>query len=672
MKKILFVLILTGIFSAESQAQVTRYLVKFKDKNGTPYSFSNPLAYLSQRAIDRRTRYGIALDSTDLPCTPSYVNQVKNVPNVTLLNVSKWLNSVTILTSDPNAITTINGFSFVQSTSGIASRIISQQEDEHRSKFETDFSPIDNQTGRTDQILSDFYNYGVNAFTEIHLHNGEFLHNIGLRGQTMQIAMLDAGFFHYTTLPAFDSANLNGQILSTWDFVSREQSVIEDDSHGMSCLSTIVSNIPGQFVGTAPKSSFYLFRTEDNTPNQEYPIEEHNWSCGAERADSTGADIISTSLGYTTFLSPLTSSDHSYSDMNGNTTMAAIAADLAAKKGILVFAAIGNDGSGTWHYLGTPSDGDSVIAVGAVSQTNVIASFSSWGPSSDGQVKPDLLSVGAPGVIENSSGNVTLGSGTSFATPKMAGLGTCLWQGFPEFNNMKIRSALWAAGDSATTPGNHRGYGLPNVKKAFTSLLTDFATSSSSLSGCRVTVNWTSKDVRAMNYEIEKKAPTDLNYSLIGTVNPQTGTILAIHSYQFINDLTSGSTGVYSYRIRQIVDTAAATFTAVYVDTTNITVSSPCIVTGITPIDPNSKRITIIPNPAFEHFTLKIETANPINDLNIQILDMKGRLVLKFNRSKPAGVANFDLPISRLAKGKYIVSVYEGSQLIASKELIKL
>ena len=358
--------------------------------------------------------------------------------------------------------------------------------------------------------------------------------------------------------------------------------------------------------------------------------------------------------------------------MNGNTTIGAKAADLAAKKGILVFAAIGNDGGNSWNFLSTPSDGDSVIAVGAVSTANVIAGFSSWGPSSGGQVKPDLLSIGAPGVIESSAGTVTTGSGTSFATPKMAGLGTCLWQGFPEFNNIKIRSALWAASDSATTPGNHRGYGLPNMKKAFLSLVTDFATSSSSVSGCRVTVNWTSKDVRAMNYEIERKGPADINYAIVGSVNPQTGTILAIHNYQFNNDLSSGSTGVYSYRVRQIVDTVELTLTAGYIDTTNVTVSSPCIVTGINPIDPNSKKITIIPNPAYAQFTLKVETPNPIANLNIQIIDMKGRIVSKFNKSKPAGVANFDLLISRLAKGKYVVSVYDGNQLIASKELIKL
>ena len=168
----------------------------------------------------------------------------------------------------------------------------------------------------------------------------------------MQIAILDGGFFHYTTLSAFDSANINGQFLDTWDFVAREPSVVEDDSHGMSCLSTIVANIPGQFIGKAPKANFYLYRTEDVA--SEYPIEEHNWACGAERADSSGAEVISSSLGYTTFDNA--SFNHTYADMNGNTTMAAIAADLAAKKGLLVFIANGNEGNGSWHFLSTPAD----------------------------------------------------------------------------------------------------------------------------------------------------------------------------------------------------------------------------------------------------------------------------------------------------------------------------
>jgi hypothetical protein len=667
MKKFLPAVLFIIFLSQHSNSQVTRYLVKLKNKNGTPYSFSNPLAYLSQRAIDRRTRYNIALDSTDLPCTPSYISQISSVANVTVLNVSKWQNSVTIRTSDPNAITTINGFSFVQSVSGIASRIATQGQ---RQKFDENFSALPGMISRGTRLMSDYYNYGTNSYNEIHLHKGEFLHNIGLRGQTMQIAMLDAGFTNYTTLMAFDSMNANNQVLGYWNFVLQNSNV-NVHNHGMECLSTIAANIPGQFVGKAPKAYFYLYCTEDAT--SEYPIEEHNWVCGAERADSSGADVISTSLGYTTFDPPLTSLNYTYADMNGHTTISALGADQATKKGILVFAAVGNDGTNSWHYLSTPSDGDSTLAVGAVNSSGVVGSFSSYGPSSDGRVKPDVASVGVNAVLQLPNNTIGTGNGTSFATPNMAGLGTCLWQGFPEFNNMKIRSALWQAGDSANNPGNRTGYGIPDVKKAFVSLLISFSTANGSITNCKTTLNWTSKDVSAMRYEIERKAPGEIIYTKIYDVPAQAGVdILATHSYQKTDSLINVQAGIVSYRIRQIVDSALATFTAAYIDTVNIVLPSSCIVTGINPVDPNARKIFIIPNPASNQFILKVQSPNPIPSMTIQIFDMKGRTVLRFDRSKVSGVQNFILPIYRLAKGKYIVSVYDGQKLLASKELIKL
>ncbi|MBC7875417.1 MAG: S8 family serine peptidase, partial [Ferruginibacter sp.] len=440
MKKLYPLLFLLVAVYSESQAQFTRYVVKLKNKGGTPFTFSAPLAYLSQRAVDRRTRYNIPIDSTDLPVTPTYITQIRNVPNVTVLNISKWINAVSIQTSDPAAITAINGFPFVQSITGVAAR----PTDPGRNKLPPEEVGIVS-SDRTDLTTADFYNYGTTAFTEINLHNGQFLHNIGLRGQGMQIAMLDGGFLNYNTYRAFDSANLNGQILSTWDFVAREQSVSEDNYHGMSCLSTIVANIPGQFVGKAPKASFHLYRTED--VSSEHRIEEFNWACGAERADSSGADVISTSLGYYIQFTP-PSLDHPNSDMDGNTTIPAIAGDLAAKKGLLVFASIGNDGSNSTptHFLSTPSDGDSVLAIGAVTNAGAVGNFSSYGPSADGQIKPDLASVGVSAVVQTQAGTVGSMNGTSFACPNMAGLGTILWQGFPEFNNMKIRNALWQSG----------------------------------------------------------------------------------------------------------------------------------------------------------------------------------------------------------------------------------
>src|SRR5258705_10155935 len=551
MKKLIIVLIGSFLFFTEVHAQFTRYVVKLRNKGNNPFSLSTPTAYLSQRAISRRTRYGIAIDSTDLPVTPSYITQIRNVTNVTVLNISKWHNSVAIQTSDPNAITTINGLSFVQSVAPIAARV----QNSNRKLITADQPYVPSQ--RVTDITADFFNYGSGSFTEINLHKGQFLHNIGLRGQGMVIALLDGGFSNYNTLDAMDSIIINNQVLDTWDFYSNNTTVSDDHPHGMQCLSTIAANIPGQFIGKAPKANFMLYRTED--VNSEYPIEEFNMVCGMERADSAGADVISASLGYSDFDDA--SFNHTYSQLNGNTTIAAIGADLAAKKGILFVNAAGNEGSLPWHYITTPADGDSVLAVGAVSTSGAVGSFSSYGPSSDGQVKPDVASIGVGAIVQSTSNTVVTGSGTSFACPNMAGLSAILWQGFPEYNNMRIARALREAGNIVNTPNDRIGYGIPDLKSAFGTLLTEFAISTNTINGCRIFVDWTSKDVGAMKYEIERKGPGETNFTKIGELTPSAGASLATHNYEFINTLTTGTSGMFSYRIRQIIDTVAATLT---------------------------------------------------------------------------------------------------------------
>jgi hypothetical protein len=670
MKKICFSLIILGLVAIDCHAQFTRHVVRFKNKGGSPYTLTSPLAYLSQRAIDRRTKYGIPLDSTDLPVTPNYITQVAAIPNVTVLNISKWLNAVTIQTSSAAALTAINALPFVQSVTAVAARSSGRiTESPYKFQDEEVFNPY-YTAGRTEQLTADYFNYGTGSYNEIHLHNGEFLHNIGLRGQGMQIGMLDNGFNNYTTLKAFDSVNANGQVLGTWDFVANEANVANDGSHGMSCMSTIAANIPGQFIGTAPKAGFWLYQTEDNA--SEYPIEEFNWACGAERSDSSGADVISSSLGYGYGFDGGIP-NYPYNTLDGNTTMAAIAADLAAKKGILVFVAAGNAGNIAWKYIITPADGDSVLAVGAVNTSGIVGSFSSYGPSGDGQVKPDIASVGVAAMVQSTSNTVVTGNGTSYACPKIAGLGTCLWQGFPEYNNIKILKALQQSGSRATNPDDRVGYGIPDVKKAFGSLLTEFATSASTVNGCRVTINWSSKDVSAMKYEIERKAPGETNYAKIAEVNPQAGLLLSNRSYQYNNDLVSGSVGTYSYRIRQIIDTAAATFSAVYIDTTNITIATACVVTGTANPQAIKDNVYVLPNPVTENtFTLVVETAYPVSNMPILLYDAKGSLVMQLKESKVTGKKVINLPAGKLLKGNYFINVFNANKLIGTTEIIRL
>jgi serine protease AprX len=664
MKKLIIVLFGSCLLFSEAEAQFNRYVVKLKNKGGTPFAISTPTAYLSQRAINRRTKYGIAIDSTDLPVTPSYVTQIDNVNNVTILNVSKWHNSVSIQTTDPAAITSINALSFVQSVAPLAARTGNT----NSGKLAVTTEPY-TPSQRGTQLTADFFNYGSGSLTEINLHKGQFLHNIGLRGQGMIIAMLDAGFLNYNTLDAMDSIILNNQVLDTWDFYSKNTTVSDDHSHGMQCLSTIAANIPGSFVGKAPKANFMLYRTED--VNSEYPIEEFNMVCGMERADSSGADVISASLGYYDFDDP--GFNYTYANMNGNTTISAIGADLAARKGILFVNAAGNEGGNSWHFLITPSDADSVLAVGAVSASGAVGAFSSYGPSSDGQIKPDVASVGVGALVQTTINTVGTSNGTSFACPNMAGLSTILWQAFPEYNNMRIIRALREAGSITSTPNDRIGYGIPDMKKAFGALLTDFATSTSTINGCRIFVNWTSKDVDAMKYEIERKAPGETSFSKVGELVPATGVSLATHNYEFINTLTTGSSGIFSYRIRQIIDTAAATFTAVYIDTTVATLASACVVTAVVNPGTIGNYVIVRPNPsAGSTASLIIETTDAVQTMPILVYNMQGRLVQRLQESKGSGKKIIDIPVNKLARGKYFINVYNKNVLIGTAEFIRL
>ena len=559
MKKILLLLFVAlFVAKADSYAQFSKYIVKLKDKGTNPFSISNPIQYLTQRSIDRRTRYGIAIDSTDLPITPRYIDSIRMAGAVIILNSSKWLNQVAIQTTDAAALAKIISFPFVISTGPLAPRP-GLAETPVNKKLDAALTEIPNNPPAP-IIAADYYNYGL-SYGQVHLHNGEFLHNRGFRGQGMRMAVLDAGFFNYLTLPTFDSVRNNGQILGTWDFVVGNASVNEDNSHGTSCLSTIAANMPGVFMGTAPKTSFYLYRTEDVA--SEYPIEEQNWAAGIERADSLGIEISSTSLGYFTFDNPIF--NYTYADMNGNNTLSAKAADMAAKKGILCLLAAGNEGNSAWRFIITPSDADSVMAVGAVNTSGVVGSFSSYGPSSDGQIKPSVAAVGVGAVVANAStGQPTFGNGTSFACPNMAGLTTCLWQAFPEINNMGIINVMQAAATRATNPNDRVGYGIPDMKKAFVMLIKQLYTQQSAVANCAVTLQWTAKTDSVINIVVERKLPAETNYTAINT-QTSTGAFIS-RNFTFTDDLRSFPTTGIKYRFKMNI----AADTSFYLDSITV------------------------------------------------------------------------------------------------------
>ncbi|MCB2221962.1 MAG: S8 family serine peptidase [Bacteroidetes bacterium] len=464
MKKV-FTLILTLIvgYIALGQVAPNKYWVRFTDKDNSPYSIDNPEQFLSQRAIDRRAAYNIPIDESDLPVNPAYIEAVVN-EGATLLNVSKWFNSVTIFAANSAVLDAINALPFVLSIQKSTGTNNQPGDKFGKPFFERESYNQIPETGFLKGTTSgQSYDYGQ-AYNQINMLNGIPLHDMGYNGTGMVIAILDAGFLNANTIAAFDYLWDNEKILGYKDFVDPQNpNIFESHYHGTMVLSTIGANLPGQMVGTAPEASFWLLRSEDG--DSEYLIEELNWVSAAEYADSVGADVINSSLGYTTFDDP--SQNHSYEDMDGNTAPITIGADKAVSKGMIVVNSAGNSGGGSWQYIGAPADGDSVFSIGAVDAGGNYASFSSTGPTYDGRLKPNVVAQGQGSTIISAwSGEVSSGNGTSFSSPITAGMVSCLWQAHPNKRNTEIMNAIQESGTLAENPNNQLGYGIPDYMLA--------------------------------------------------------------------------------------------------------------------------------------------------------------------------------------------------------------
>lgn len=641
MKRIL-VLLLWFPVSLGLKAQYDRHIISFTDKAGTPFTFTNPSAYLSAKSINRRTRFNIPLDSTDLPITPRYLDSIRSVPNVQILNASKWMNQVAIRTTDPAALVRIQSFPFVKTVQAIAPRLRPDAPPRSDSKFslEERTTPVPVFTTRVEGID---VNYGQ-TFNQVHIHNGEFLHDRGFLGQGMVIAVLDGGFSNYKTNPAFDSIRLNGQVKGEWDFVRNASNTDGFSGHGMNCLSTIAANRPGVMVGTSPQSQFYLLVTED--VGSEYPIEEHYWVCGAEYADSVGADLISSSLGYQDFDDP--SFDHLYAQRDGKTTLVTRAGNLAARKGMIVMNSAGNYGaqSSQLKYISCPADGDSVVAVGAVTPLGNIAGFSSWGPSSSGKVKPNVASVGQGTIIANAAGNPVSGNGTSFANPNMAGLVSCLWQAFPEFNNMKVIDALQRSAHKFNTPDDRFGYGIPNMRTAYYLLKSDRARQQFGPTGWfRVSPNPFSDFIDA---EFISETSGQVRLYLRNSGGTKVDSVIM-------------TTDSLDFRQHQFTNLGSLPGGNYFVNYTSATKDTSILVTKNTTLF-DTDWLRVYPNPFDQDFFITFR-AQLTGQAQITVYDSRGRRVASQRNLSiiKEQVYNIDFPaVKTLAAGTYIVRFEDG------------
>lgn len=438
-----FVLSLVG---ASAQQDTLKYRILLKDKAATTYSLEHPEAFLSQKALERRQRQHLPVDSTDLPVCGKYLDEIRK-QGVRIVVAGKWENFVTVSCNDTTSIDRIAALPFVRSTEKVWTAPRRKAKVPERDSLENRL------TVHPDSL------YGV-ATAQIQLSNGQKLHEAGFRGEGKTIAIIDAGFHNADKMEAMR----NIRVLGTKDFVGPDGTdIYGESSHGMMVLSCIGMNRPNIMVGTAPEASFWLLRSEDEYSEQ--LVEQDYWAAAVEFADSVGVDVINTSLGYFTFDDP--SKNYRLRDLNGRHALMSREASHIADKGMVLVCSAGNSGMSSWKKITPPGDAENVLTVGAVDRNAELAPFSSVGNTADGRIKPDVVAVGLGSDVMDTNGNQGKANGTSFASPIMCGMVTCLWQACPQLTAKQLIELVRRCGDRAAYPDNIYGYGVPDMWKAF-------------------------------------------------------------------------------------------------------------------------------------------------------------------------------------------------------------
>lgn len=423
------------------------YRIYFIDKGDTRPDDYIPSQLLSEKAVLRREKAGIdLLDYRDLPVNRQYINEIISM-GLTLHCTSKWMNTALFKSTTSFNIDNITDLTYVSSVKTV--KIPGKKNIASDKLFLS---------------LEETYDYPYDR--PITMLNGYILHNQGYNGNGILIAVLDGGFDNTEEISSLAGMRSRNGIKATFDFIQNSEYVYNSSTHGTAVLSVLAGKLPYVIEGTAQQADYLLLKTEDVT--SEFPCEEDYWAAGAEFADSSGADIITTSLGYSTFDDP--SMSYNYSDLDGETAFVTIAADIAASKGMVVFSSAGNERNKTWKRIICPSDGDSVIGVGAVDGYNLISDFSSAGPAYDRRIKPDNTAMGVAVPAQTSVVSVVRVNGTSFSCPVLSGMTACLMQAVPGVRNTDIIKALRESADRYTAPDSLYGFGIPDLSQALIKL----------------------------------------------------------------------------------------------------------------------------------------------------------------------------------------------------------
>ena len=433
------------VLAVEVRAQVEdRYVVFLRDKGGMTADVRHPEVFLSERALARRDRQGIKVDSLDVPVYAMYINRIAGSARV--LGKSKWLNAVMVsVAGGDEAVREIEGFDFV-----VGIQRVGTYEREEPSNASADWSI-------TGERSDDPYGKSRSA---LEVNNIVRLHDEGFTGQGIMVAVTDDGFCNADSL----HGGWQDGIVGAKDFVNNADSLVYNiGSHGIKTFSCMAADVDGAMMGAAPGADYVLLRTEYLKGEQ--PAEQYYWAFAAEYADSIGADIINVSLGYNLL-------DEGYpsitnDDLDASSPMSRCA-DIAVTRGMVVVCSAGNGGGSSWDRITVPSDGVNVLCAAALAtdSSSEKALYSSIGPSADGRVKPD---VAAPGTVHtiNRNGAVASASGTSFSAPIIAGGIACLWEALPDVPAAKLVDIVRRSSSQYGNPDNLLGYGVTDLYAAY-------------------------------------------------------------------------------------------------------------------------------------------------------------------------------------------------------------
>lgn len=443
-KLALIALALVSIGVSASKQDTLKYRISLKDKAATTYSLNKPQQFLSEKALARRQRQNLTVDSTDLPVCSEYIDAICK-KGVRVVTTGKWDNFVTVACRDSAVIDKIARLPFVRSTERVWKGVVDKPSATQRDSLVN--APV-----KSDSL------YGP-AYRQIQMSNAQKLHEAGFKGQGMTIAVMDAGFHNADQITAMN----NIRILGVKDFVKPGSDVYAQGSHGMAVLSCMAMNQPNVMIGTAPEASYWLLRSEDEA--SENLVEQDYWAAAIEFADSVGVDVVNTSLGYYTFDD--SSKDYTYRDLDGCHALMSRQAGKAADKGMVVVCSAGNSGASSWKKITAPGDADNVLTVGAIDKKGTLAPFSSIGNTADNRVKPDIVAVGLGSDVMGTNGNLRKANGTSFSSPIMCGMVACLWQACPQLTAKELIELVRQSGNRVAYPDNIYGYGVPDMWEAY-------------------------------------------------------------------------------------------------------------------------------------------------------------------------------------------------------------